>query len=172
MFLSQFMHLKDSSPELFFLLIIVGTFVLEDIATLAVGAMIAEKTIGFEYGLWALSIGIFLGDSGLYLIGLAIKKGLWKTEKKYLEPTLYSMMLARFIPGMRTIVYIAAGFNLVPLKKFLLIIFPSAVIWTLLIIFCTEQVLSVFQYFPTWVSWVIGLSLLALLQYLGRRIKV
>lgn len=137
--------------------IIFGTFILEDPTTLAVGSLIAAKKMSFTVGFTSLVIGIFLGDLGLYALGWVFKRRIFSTTKTFIKPSTFQITLARFIPGMRTVTFMASGFEGYPLKKFLLVIFPSSIVWTLLLLFFTNQVFSILHYFPTWMTWLLGL---------------
>src|SRR5580704_150536 len=56
-------------PWLLVLAIIVGTFIHEDIATVATGILVADGVTSVGVALPALYIGIVAGDVGLYGIG-------------------------------------------------------------------------------------------------------
>lgn len=151
--------------------IIASTFILEDPTTLAVGALIASHQMSFSVGFTSLVLGIFLGDLGLYAVGHLFKRGVFKTKKTYVRPSTIQIILARFIPGMRTLTFLASGFEGFPLKKFLLLIFPSSVIWTLLLLFFTDQVFKLLKFFPVWGNWIIGLSILLIIAKFKAIIK-
>src|SRR4051794_11779081 len=56
-------------PALLPVAIIIGTFILEDAATILVGVMAADGTLSAPVGLASLYAGIVLGDFGLYALG-------------------------------------------------------------------------------------------------------
>lgn len=152
--------------EILFLSIVLATFILEDPTTLTVSLLIKSSDLSPELGLSALALGIFLGDLGLYFLGLGIQRGIFKKRKEFLRPSFFSVAVARFVPGMRTITFSSAGFNRLPIKKFLLVILPSSVIWTLLIFKFSEQILFQWRDFPLWVSLCIGLSVFIGLNFI------
>lgn len=143
-----------------FFSIIGATFLLEDPATLTVGSLIAKKEVSFFFGFSALTLGIFLGDLGLYTLGYLFKEKIFSSKKSFLKPAGSQVALARFLPGARTITFLAAGYGGFPLKKFLLIILPSSVIWTLLLLLFTKQVFSLTHVLPNWGNWIVGLILI------------
>lgn len=145
--------------------IIGGTFILEDPTTLTVGALIANKEVSFAFGFSALTLGIFLGDLGLYALGILFQKKLLKTSKVFFLPTAGHIFLARFIPGTRTVTYIAAGHGKVPFKKFFYLSLPSSFIWTLLLIGFTQEIFSISQILPVWGNWLAGVFLLVCFIY-------
>jgi|GEM_PF-3444861 len=125
--------------------IIFSSFVLEDPTTLAVGSMISLNKLSFELGFIALTIGIFLGDLGLYLVGRVFR------NKSYeLKPTTMQIALARFLPGLRTVTFAASGYSQYDVTKFIVVTFLSSIVWTYLLLRFTDTMLVIFNYFPLW----------------------
>lgn len=152
--------------------IIGGTFLLEDPTTLAVGSLIANKEVSFAFGFLALSLGIFLGDLGLYFFGYLCRRKIFSSKKTFFAPVTSQIAVARFLPGARTITFLAAGYDGFPLGKFLLIIFPSSVVWTLLLLSFTEQIFQLTNILPVWGNWLAGIFLLILVANLRTLMKV
>lgn len=167
----QFLQLGETYPWLYPVIIILATFILEDPTTIAVGILISSEKLSYELGLSSLIAGVFLGDLGLYGLGLLIKKGIWKSKRSYIEPGTFSIGLARFVPGMRTVTFLSAGFSVFPVTKFLAIIFPSAIIWTVLILQFTKEIMSAFDSAPPLAIWIGGTSLLIGIQYIEKRFR-
>lgn len=112
------------SPWLKAGVIMLGTFILEDPTSIAVGLFIKAGQIDPFVGGFAVLLGIFLGDFGLYMIGFIAgrsalrwrpiaawvptrqveKLGAWFDEKGW-----KAVLASRFIPGSRLPLYIAAG---------------------------------------------------------------
>jgi membrane protein DedA with SNARE-associated domain len=159
------------NPLLFGGAVIGSTFILEDPTTITVAALITNGDITFWQGLLPLTLGIFLGDLGLYVLGVGIRKGFRSSKLVPIVPGTVSVVLARFVPGMRTITFTSAGSKEFPLGKFLLLTFPSTVIWTLLLVKATEQVIGLLHYYPTWVNVLIGILIFVGIQVLERRIR-
>lgn len=166
-------ELLNSSSELAIPgLIVLSTFVLEDPTTLAVSALITSGKIPLLIGLISLMIGIFLGDLGLYGLGRLIKRGFFKNKKRsFLKVGTLTIGLARFVPGMRTISFLSAGFNLYPVKKFIIITFPSSIVWTLMIFFSSNFVLKFLSAYPSWIAWGVGILTLIGLRLIEKKSK-
>ncbi len=160
-----------SSP-LSFLSIIIGTFILEDPTTVGVGTLIASSKISFVFGFSALVIGIFLGDLGLYGLGFLFKRKVFATTKQFYLPSDLQIGMARFLPGARTMTFLASGFEGYPLLKFILIIFPSSIVWTLLLLTFTDQVIAIFHILPSWLNWIVGLFLLVFISKIRTITKI
>lgn len=156
---------------LFPLAVILSTFISEDPTTIGVGALIGSGKVSFIRGFIPLMSGIILGDLGLYGVGTLIRKG-WKKAANFpLTPSLMTLFIARFIPGMRSMTFTAAGVKKFPFSQYLLLLIPASVIWTLILLFATKEVMAVLNYFPKWVSIVIGLSVFAFFHFLDRKLK-
>jgi pimeloyl-ACP methyl ester carboxylesterase/membrane protein DedA with SNARE-associated domain len=119
------LELRDTmSPWLKIGVIMLGTFILEDPTSIAVGLFMKAGQIDPFVGAFAVLMGIFIGDLGLYLIGMLAgrsalrwrpiaawvptrhveKLGRWFDEKGW-----KAVLASRFIPGSRMPLYIAAG---------------------------------------------------------------
>ena len=169
--IDSFFLLAEHHPWLLPVLIVVASFILEDPTTIAVGLMISAHRISFSEGLLSLATGIFLGDLGLYVLGVGIKRGFFKSKKSFLSPRAVTIGLARFIPGMRTITFLSAGFSRYPLRAFLLISFPSAVISSVLLLVFTKEIMGLLQGVPPSYVWVGGTVLFFSLQYAEKKFR-
>ena len=159
------------TPLWLLLAIVCATFVLEDPATVATGVLLGKGDISWSFAWAALFVGIFLGDLGLYCFGRGIRQGLFEGKSWHHPPTNLSLVLARFVPGMRTLTFGAAGFFRVPVKKFILITFPSVVVWTFLLLQGTEFLVERFSFLP-WGAWVgLGVAVMVLGQVVGHYVK-
>ncbi len=129
------------APLFQFFIIAFCAFIIEDPTTLFVGVLISLHKISFELGFAALSLGIYIGDITLYFIGVGIKKGFIKRHIKIKERKLpFSLLfMSRFIPGLRLVTYISAGFLQTSFKKFVLIITPSVFAWTLFLLWASDK---------------------------------
>lgn len=149
-------------PALLFVAVIIATFVLEDPATIAVGVLLGKGLVTWPFALSALGTGIFLGDLGLYGLGFAVRTGLFKRRTWAYCPTKFDLMLARFVPGLRTLTFGAAGFFRFPLRSFLLITFPSTVVWTWLLLAGTGALTRTLSFLPWWCWAILGFCLMGL----------
>ena len=133
-------------PLLFAGLIILTTFVLEDLAITAAALITAQTDISFIVPLSALFIGIILGDIGLYALGkytghfpiLQRFKDKEKIKKAgvLLDKNLtLSIFTSRFIPGMRLPTYLAVGIYDIPFKRFLRAVIVAVFIWSSIVFY-------------------------------------
>ena len=105
-------------------LIVLGTFVLEDPTSIAVGLLIRSGSVAPVPGVLACMLGIFLGDVGLYLIGRYAGRALtsWSWLARRLPPGRAerlrswfdahgwtAILASRFMPGTRVPLYLAIG---------------------------------------------------------------
>lgn len=129
-FLAVIRGLGDSQA-LVLLAILLGTFILEDAATVAAALLAAEGVVPHTGALMALYTGILIGDMGLYGLGALAARWerarLWVTEhrmlrgREFLEGSLFVTLFgARCMPGMRLPTYTASGFLGVPFPRFAL----------------------------------------------------
>ncbi len=156
---------------LFPLVIILSTFISEDPTTIGVGALIGSGKISFIRGFAPLMTGIILGDLGLYGVGRLIAKGWKKSANIPLNPGLMTLLIARFVPGMRSMTFTAAGVKSFSFKKYALLLIPASVVWTLFLLLATKEVMSVLTYFPKWVSISFGAALFLFFHFLDKKLK-
>lgn len=130
--------------------IIIGTFILEDPTSIAVGLFIKAGQIDLFLGVFAVLVGIFLGDLGLYMIGFVVgRRALrWKPVARFV-PTRQvdalgawfdkkgwkAVLASRFIPGTRLPLYVAAGVTGNKPGRFMLWTFLAVCIWVPVILF-------------------------------------
>jgi pimeloyl-ACP methyl ester carboxylesterase/membrane protein DedA with SNARE-associated domain len=130
--------------------IILGTFILEDPTSIAVGLFIKAGQIDLFLGVFAVLTGIFLGDLGLYMIGFVVgRRALrWKPVARFV-PTRQvdalgawfdkkgwkAVLASRFIPGTRLPLYVAAGVTGNKPGRFMLWTFLAVCIWVPVILF-------------------------------------
>jgi membrane protein DedA with SNARE-associated domain len=130
-----------SQPALFALLIILTTFILEDLAITTAAIITAQTDILVYVPLAALFTGIVLGDIGLYFIGkyssrisyLEKFKDNNKIQKasKLLEKNLIlTILISRFMPGMRLPTYMAIGAFNISFKRFLTTVLFAVGLWS------------------------------------------
>jgi membrane protein DedA with SNARE-associated domain len=128
-----------------FLLIVLSTFISEDLSCIATGALIAAGKIGFLPGALACVAGIFFGDLMLYLAGRLVGRPIlgWRplrrlltTEKlnaasRWLEKRgVRVVILSRFTPGLRLPTYVAAGMLKTRFWTFSAYFLLAALLWT------------------------------------------
>lgn len=142
--IAYLLSLAGHSPLLQGMAVIVGTFILEDAATV-IAAMQAEAGgMSIAVALAALFIGIVLGDLGLYGLGRLAAKVPWIDRR--LPPRRQDIMrgwlagrvfrvvlISRFLPGMRLPTYTTCGFLRADLQQFTLAAIFATLIWTSLL---------------------------------------
>jgi membrane protein DedA with SNARE-associated domain len=167
-------HLAGAHPLLQAILIALSTFFFsEDMTVISAGLLASAGVITIQLAFWACFIGIYVGDSALYLIGRVFgRRALqwpWiqrllpphkqaKAERWFQRNGITTVFLARFLPGTRLTIYLSAGLLGASPKLFLGLTFLAALIWTPALLALTfysgEQVM-------TWFHWPKAHPLLA-----------
>jgi len=124
-----------------------ATFVLEDLAAVGAGLLLAAGMISWPVAFFSCFLGIWFGDAGLY--GLARFGGRsWferssfrkfaakvaRAEKWFAEHGTQMLVFSRCFPGARLPTYLAAGFLQLPPRRFLLVTGVASFIWTLAVL--------------------------------------
>jgi membrane protein DedA with SNARE-associated domain len=121
--------------------IIGGTFILEDAATLLAAMQVASGALSLELALGALYAGIVLGDIGLYGLGWLSGTSAWARKfvparrrdlgEEWVKPRVFSIVVvSRFIPGLRLPTYTTLGFLHAPLGQFAAAAIAATLVWT------------------------------------------
>lgn len=172
---------RDTNPWAVMGTIIIGTFILEDPTSVAVGLLIRDGKLDPFVGIIATFTGIFIGDLGLYLLGVvAGRRALrWRPIARrmpahhldalgrWFDRHGWSAVLAsRFIPGTRLPLYVAAGVLGTHRGRFALWTFCAVLIWTpvivTLVIFFGDRATSPFRWLfgDGWLSVIAAVILL------------
>lgn len=121
--------------------IILGTFILEDAATLLAAMQVATGGLSLPLALASLYAGIVLGDLGLYGLGLLSASNAWvrrlvPQRRRDLghdwvsQRILPLVLVSRFVPGLRLPTYTTLGFLRAPLLKFAAAAILATLLWT------------------------------------------
>ena len=127
--------------------IVIATFISEDLTCISTGLLIRNGEIEIVSGILACTVGIFLGDLGLFFLGQLLSSPMQKLSflKKYnllsfqkisqkLQKDSWKLIvIARFVPGLRLPVYIGAGLlsqKIDLTKKIILYTFLAGLVWT------------------------------------------
>jgi membrane protein DedA with SNARE-associated domain len=121
--------------------IIGGTFVLEDAATLLAAMQVASGALSLELALGALYAGIVLGDLGLYGLGWLSGRYGWAERlvpakrrdlgRAWVSQRVFPIVVvSRFVPGLRLPTYTTLGFLHAPLLQFAAAAIAATVVWT------------------------------------------
>ena len=125
-----------------------ATFVLEDVAAVGAGLLLATGMISWPAALTACFLGIWLGDAGLYALARfggrkwfersslrRFSAKVTRSEKWFAERGTPILIFSRLVPGARLPTYLAAGFLRVAAARFLLITGIAAFFWTIIVLF-------------------------------------
>jgi len=128
-----------------------ATFVLEDVATVSAGLMLATGGITWPLAFSFCFLGIWLGDAGLYALARFagrswFERSAWKkyapqvarSEEWFTRRGTTILIFSRIFPGTRLPTYLAAGFLRVCLTRFLVITGLAALVWTAVILRLAE----------------------------------
>lgn len=122
-----------------------ATFVSEDATCIATGLLIHSEQLNWAVGLGACVLGIFLGDLGLWLAGRVLGRRVlaWRWVSARLPAGRVehwgqwfdrrgwtAVLAARFLPGTRLPVYVAAGILGRRAGRFALWALLAALLWT------------------------------------------
>jgi membrane protein DedA with SNARE-associated domain len=121
-----------------------GNFLNEELACVSAGVLAAKGSIPFPVAVCACTLGVWVSDSFLYLLGFLGRRGLldriplrWIVKRERLERTgalfhghgLKLVFLSRFMPGSRVPIYLAAGALGYPYGRFAAAMAVAAAIW-------------------------------------------
>src|SRR6266571_4909315 len=129
-----------------------ATFVLEDVAAVGAGLLLATGGISWPAAFVACFLGIWMGDAGLYALARYAGRGWFErsslrrvaakvaeSERWFAERGAPILIFSRLVPGARLPTYLAAGFLRVPLPRFLLITGAASFVWTLAILALVQK---------------------------------
>jgi membrane protein DedA with SNARE-associated domain len=152
--IASLLALAGHSPLFQACAIIIGTFILEDAATVAAAMQVEQGDLSGALALAALYVGIVLGDLGLYGLGRLGASVPWierqlpprrqETIRAWISGRIFKVVLvSRFLPGLRLPTYTTCGFVRADLKKFTLAAVMATSCWTSLL-FATSLKLGQF----------------------------
>ncbi len=189
-----------SGPSLLvlMLLFIVGTFVSEDLTTIAAGLMVAQGRIDFLPAAFACALGVYVGDLALFLAGRWLGRAVVERRPLswFLTPAsldrasswferqgMKTIFLSRLMPGLRLPTYFAAGVLRTRFWVFAVYFAIAVCVWTpalvLLAVWIGEEAGAWIEHWGPWalVALVLGLLigervLIRLFTFRGRRALV
>lgn len=167
-----------------------ATFVLEDLAAVGAGLLLAAGAISWPVAFASCFLGIWLGDVGLYSLARfggrnwfersSFKKysaKVARSEEWFTRRGVLILVFSRCVPGARLPTYLAAGFLRLPLPRFLLVTGAAALVWTLVILWLAQTLgaklvgwLEASQHAGWWLLGI-GLALVILTQSLRHLVK-
>ena len=124
--------------------IVLGTFILEDAATVITAMQAADNHVSIAVALLSLFAGIVLGDLGLYGLGRLGSRLPWLARmlpprrqaaiKGWLSGRVFKVVFgSRFLPGLRLPTYTTCGFIGADFKQFTLAAVVATTCWTSLL---------------------------------------
>jgi membrane protein DedA with SNARE-associated domain len=124
--------------------IVLGTFILEDAATVIAAMQTADGSLSGPLALASLYVGIAVGDLGLYGLGwLAarcppvtrfIPPHRKEVVRAWFDGRVFKVVLiSRFLPGLRLPTYTTCGFVNADLRQFALAVVIATICWTTLL---------------------------------------
>ncbi|MFW6256006.1 MAG: VTT domain-containing protein, partial [Candidatus Sumerlaeota bacterium] len=127
-----------------------ATFILEDPTTLTCGMLVSDGYMRWPVAFLGLSLGIGVGDMGLYWIGRVlgprlIRMGILspphvaKASEWMNRNLIMAVISARFAPGIRLPMYVGAGLLHASAVRFGLVAMGASVVWSGLLLFVTIQ---------------------------------
>jgi membrane protein DedA with SNARE-associated domain len=164
-----------------------ATFVLEDLAAVGAGLLLAAGAISWPVAFASCFLGIWLGDGGLYALA-RFGGRMWfersslnrfsskvsDCEEWFAERGACVLIFSRCVPGARLPTYLAAGFLRLPWLKFLAVTGTAAFVWTFVILWLAETLgaqlvhwLNAYKH-ASWICLGVGTALLFLFQWLRR----
>jgi membrane protein DedA with SNARE-associated domain len=156
-----------------------ATFILEDPTTVSCGLLVADGKMAFLTALIGVSLGIALGDFGLYLIGRlvgpkAVAWGLLSPGRLHRAKTWFdrnlvlAVVVSRFLPGMRLPTYVGAGFLRASPSRFLAVAMAASLVWTFLLLAATIKIGEVILPVLGDLKWPVAIALVAVLIVVQR----
>ncbi len=169
-----------SSPPLEITTIILGTFILEDAATLLAAMQVASGAVALPLALGSLYAGIVLGDLGLYGLGRLSGKHPWAQRmvpkrrrdlgRDWVSQRVIPLVLvSRFVPGLRLPTYTTCGFLKAPFLTFAAAAIMATLAWTSLLFFISLKLGALMLHYLGPYRWV-GLAVFVLLLIVVGRI--
>jgi len=160
-------------------LIILATFISEDLACIGAGLLVAHGQLELAPAIAASFVGIFFGDLGLFLVGRWLGLGVlhraplrWFVHEGHVEIAEHwfdkrgtaMIFFSRFVPGMRLPTFLAAGVLRMGFWRFLGWLLLASLLWAPVLVGLAavvgEQAIAYFEAFRK--SALIAIVLVAL----------
>ncbi len=142
--ITSLLALAGHSPLFQAGVIIIGTFILEDAATVLAAMQVEQGVLPLPIALGSLYVGIVLGDLGLYGLGRLSASIPWLARRlpphrqaavrAWMSGRVFKIVLiSRFLPGLRLPTYTTCGFVGADFRQFTLAAVIATTCWTTLL---------------------------------------
>ena len=170
----------SGDPILQGLLTILGTFILEDATLITCGLLVADDQMAYATALVALSVGIALGDWGLYVAGrylgpwivarrIVSQKRLDRIKSWFDDNMFTAIMVSRFVPGLRLPANIAVGMARASLRRYLPAAFFASWLWTLITLTLIVKLGAAVMPLLGQLKWPVAITLVLVVMYVQRK---
>ena len=166
-----------------------ATFILEDVATVGAGLLLATGGISWPGAFAACFLGVWIGDASLYALARFAGRSWFersslrrfapkvaRSQRWFAERGTPILIFSRMVPGARLPTYLAAGFLRVPLPRFLAVTGAAAFVWTLTVLCLAKTFgerlvywLNAYKHAGVWLV-AAGVVIFVLLQWLRRAV--
>lgn len=164
----------SSSPQLQGALAAVCTFILEDPTTVGCALLVADGKMTFLTALIGLSLGIALGDWGLYALGRFVGPKTvtwgWVSQRRldragsWFERNLVAtIFISRFIPGLRLPTNLGAGIMHASPARYLPVALIASLVWTLITLSAVSKAGELLLPLLGTFKWPIGIAIVIVL---------
>jgi membrane protein DedA with SNARE-associated domain len=179
--ITSLLALAGHSPWFQAVAIILGTFILEDAATVAAAMQAEDGALSVPLALAALYAGIVLGDLGLYGLGRLSARVAWierrlpphrqETIRAWLSGRVFKVVLvSRFLPGLRLPTYTTCGFVGANLRQFAAAAVVATLCWTSLLFGVSLKIGSfLMEHFGVW-RWAGAAGFILFIVVAGRAV--
>ena len=160
------------------MVIVVGTFILEDVATVAAATEASAGHLGLSVALISLYLGIVVGDVGLYGLGVLASHFPWARRwkptqmergKSWIENHVFRLVFAaRFLPGARLPTYTACGFLRADVMRFVLATASATLLWTTSLFLISLRLGKMLLSYSVWWRWAGMACFLVVIVLIGR----
>jgi membrane protein DedA with SNARE-associated domain len=161
----------SESPVLQGILAAVCTFILEDPTLLTCALLVADQQMLYTTALIGLSLGIGLGDWGLYALGRflgpktvswgLVSKGRLEKASKWFERNLIAaVFISRFVPGLRLPTNVAAGMVHAAPVRYLPSALVASLVWTFVMLSAISKLGEAFLPYLGALKWPVGIALI------------
>ncbi len=169
----------QESPPLQGVVAALCTFILEDTTIVACGLLVADGSMFYMTAFISLTIGIGVGDCGLYAIGrlvgprtiswgLVSQRRIDRARAWFERNLVAAVFVSRFIPGLRLPTNLGAGITHASPLRFLTLAFMASFVWTLLVLSSVSKVGEMLLPYVgpyKWPIFVAMIAFFALVQY-------